>query len=75
MWDDAQLNINAATMKHQNLLREAEQRRLVKAVRQYQSGSNQPGIRARVAQLWMALVQPMIPDAPKPEAKRIHANS
>lgn len=73
MWDDAQLNINAATMKHQNLLREAEQRRLVKAMRQYQS--EQPGIRARVAQLWMALVRPMTPDTPQPEARRIHANS
>ena len=72
MWEDAQLNMNAAKMKHQDLLREAEQRRLVKAMRQYQSSDERPGIRARVAQLWMALVTP---DAPKPKARRIHVNS
>jgi hypothetical protein len=70
MWDDAQINISAATMKHQKLLREADQRRLAKDAHQ-----NQPGIRAHVAHLWMALVQPTTPDAPKPAVRRIHVNS
>jgi hypothetical protein len=72
MWDDAQLNINAANMHQQNLLREAEQRRLVKAMRQYQSGSEKPGI---VAQLRVVVARFMTPSAPKSEARRVHVNS
>lgn len=71
MWDDGLLNENAAKMRHQNLLREAEQRRLVKALRQ--SGSDQPGIRAHIARLWMAVGRLMTPSAPK--ARHLRANS
>jgi hypothetical protein len=69
MWNDGMVNDSAAKMQHQKLLREAEQRRLVKALRQYQNGSNQPAFHARVARLWMNVGQLIAPGAA--QARRV----
>lgn len=69
MWNDGMVNDSAAKMQHQKLLREAEQRRLVKALRQDQNGSDQPVFRDRVARLWMHVGQWIAPGSA--QARRV----